>query len=127
MRELQQRQKFKRRLYSTPALLALLVVTILIARGTYSVWQKKVSSQAYVTSLEAKVAELNTEEVDVTQNMASLGTESGIEKEVKEKYNVAKEGEHVVILVDPTPTTTQEVGPEKSWFRRAWSAIISAL
>jgi cell division protein FtsB len=127
MRELQQKQRMKRRLYSTPALVLLAFITFLFVRGTYVVLEKKSESARSVELLEAKAVALRQKQVELTDNIESLKTAEGIEKEVKEKYNVAKEGERVVILVDREATTTDNTAVSKPWWQKAWSAIMSAL
>lgn len=127
MRELEQRQRRKRRLYSWPVLVLFLFVTFMFVRGTYGVFKKKFESQHDLQALEAQKQSLDAEQSELSNNIASLQTESGIEKEVKEKYNVAKPGEHVVILVDPEPTSTPEAATSTPWYRRFWNAIMGIL
>ena len=117
----------KRRLYSVPALLVLLFVTVIFIRGTYVVFTKKAASAQYVESLSAQQVSLNQEETQLTANIASLKTESGLEKEVKEKYNVAKDGEHVVILVDSNASTSSDATSTLPWYKKMWNAIIGSL
>ncbi len=127
MRELREKQQMKRRLYSWPSLILLAFITFFFIRGTYIVFLKKAESADYVKSLSQKSEDLNKKELDLSANIASLETESGLEKEVKAKYNVAKEGEHVVILVDQNSSAT-DTTPEKSpWWKNIWNAIISAI
>jgi len=127
MEELRKKQKLKKRLYSIPSLVVLLLITFVFIRGTYIVFQKKAESATYVTSLQAKELSLRTQETELESNIASLKTEDGLEKEVKEKYNVSKPGERVVILVDPKASSTAEAADSRAWYRRVWDAIISAL
>lgn len=127
MDELRKKQKLKKRLYSLPALILLAGITFLFIRGTYIVFEKKAESEQYVQALEKKSEDLQEEQAVLTQNIESLKTEEGIEKEVKEKYNVAKEGEHVVILVDRQATSTESASSSRAWYQKIWDAILSAL
>jgi cell division protein FtsB len=102
-------------------------ITFLFLRGTYIVFQKKVESAAYVSALSQKAEDLEKKRVELTANIASLETESGLEKEVKAKYNVAKEGEHVVILVDKSDEATNTAPEDPPWMKKFWNAIMSAL
>lgn len=127
MEELRRKQKLKKRLYSTPALVILVLITFIFIRGTYIVFTKKAESAQYVTALEAKETALKEEQSQLTQNIESLKTDAGLEKEVKEKYNVAKEGEHVVILVDKGSQATTTASSSRAWYQRFWDDIMSAL
>lgn len=117
----------KRRLYSIPALVILAFLAFLFVRGTYIVFKKKSNSGNSVVQLEAKVAALREKQAELTANIEGLRSGEGIEKEVKQKYNVAREGEYVVILIDEEATTTEVVAEDKPWWRRAWDGILSAL
>jgi len=127
MDELRKKQKLKKRLYSAPSLAVLLLITFVFVRGTYIVFEKKAESAEYVAALEVKAESLREKQAELTQNIESLKTEEGLEKEVKEKYNVSKPGEKVVILVDPKATSTDEAPDSRAWYQKAWDAIISAL
>jgi cell division protein FtsB len=126
MRELQQKQKIKHQMYSIPALLGLLLVTILIVKGTVGVLEKEQESAADVQALKAKLGDLSNEQTNMKTDIASLNTEAGIDEEIKEKFNVSEPGEHVAILLDPTNSTTSlPVAP--AWYKRMWNDILSAL
>lgn len=127
MRELQQKQKLKSRMYSIPALLLLALVVILIGKGTFGVIEKEQQSAADVNELKAKIATLTTEQLNMTDDIASLNTQAGVDEEIKEKFNVSAPGEHVAILVDSTNSGTSTATSTKAWYERAWDAIIGAL
>ncbi len=127
MRELQQRQKVKRRMYSVPALLVLVLFILLMIRGTWNVWNKRQDSINHVQELEAQSLELKERQKDLEEDIGYLKTEEGIDEEIKERFNVAKTGERVVIIVDPKNigSTTPEKG--LPWYKRIWNAIIPGL
>ena len=127
MREFQQKQKMRRRLYSTPVLILLAFITVLFIRGTYVVFTKKAESETYVKALSVKADTLTKKESQLTASIASLKTESGLEKEVKEKYNVAKDGEHVVILVDKQASSTGNGEENFPWYKKFWNVIMGSL
>lgn len=127
MRELQQRQKIKSRLYSIPALLALLVFAIFVAKGTVAVVQKETESAADVQALKTKIATLSNEQASMKDDIASLNTQAGIDKEIKEKFNVSEPGEHVAIIVDPANSTTSEATSTKPWYKIVWDDIMGVL
>ncbi len=58
MRELQQKQKLKQRIYSWPSLIALALVTVFILNGAYSVMKKRHDSIKYVEELRNKGREI---------------------------------------------------------------------
>jgi cell division protein FtsB len=127
MRELQQKQKLKSRLYSIPALLVLALFTIFVAKGMVGVIQKEQESAADVQMLKTKLTTLSTEQSSMKDDIASLNTQAGVDEEIKEKFNVSEPGEHVAILVDPTTTGTSSATSTDAWYKRVWDDIMSAL
>ncbi len=57
---------------------------------------------------------------EIATDIASLGTERGVEEAIRERYGVVKEGEKVINLVGEVATTTTEPAPT-SW----WQKVIS--
>ncbi|CAN5118576.1 hypothetical protein BH11PAT3_BH11PAT3_2940 [soil metagenome] len=118
MRELQQKQKAKQRLYSFPVLIILGLVTFLIAHGAYSVLKKKQESAVYVAELQTKVEDLSNHQYEVKSNISRLQTEEGIDTEIKKKFSVSKAGEHVVVIVDPRVPTSHVEATSTPWYTK---------
>jgi len=123
MRELEKKQKIKRRIYSWPVLICLLFGVLGLMRGAVAVLEKRALSERELENLQAKVIELKDREDKLQSDIKRLKTPEGIDEEIKEKFSVAEEGEKVVIIVDDKPeeaTTTVEIVP---WYRRFWNAV----
>ena len=126
MRELQQKQKIKRRIYSIPALIIFLVITILAIRGAYGVMMKDQESAKYVNDLKTQIATLSNRETQLKIEIARLGTSEGVDTLIKEKFSVSKAGEHVAVIVDqPTSLTSSSTGAiEQNWFQKLWRSFL---
>ncbi|MDQ3089661.1 MAG: septum formation initiator family protein [bacterium] len=124
MRELQKKQILKRRMYSIPALILLLVLVLLTVRGTWQVLEKRAESIKYVEALEERSKILEERKRELDEEVDYLETEAGIDEEIKERFNVAKMGEKVVIIVDPKPIATTTLSEDVPWYKRFWNAII---
>lgn len=127
MRELQRKQKLKKRIYSTPILVLFSLIVLLTARGTYDVMKKKHDSEQYVKDLEKQTAELENRQKELDQSVTYLKTEEGIDEEIKQRFNVARPGEHVVVIVDPKQLATTTRPENSSWWKSLWDAIIGFL
>lgn len=126
MKELQQRQQLKKRLYSLPALVFLVFATLLILRGTYVVIQKERESARMVKELQAKVSSLSERQEELKNNISKLETDEGIDAEIKERFSVSRPGEHVVVLVDQdTPEATST--PHKEPWYKIWMEKMKSL
>lgn len=105
----QQKRAFKAVLTS-PLLQGLLVVLIvLVGLSAYERYQmaqvmaeRRVATEQQLAALEARHAALE-------ERVEYLSNERGIEAELRRQYDVARQGEQVVVIVDPpAPETTIE-------------------
>jgi cell division protein FtsB len=124
MKELQQKQKIKRRLYSTPGLIVVFLITLLAIKGTYGVIQKDRESSKYVSDLKTKMADLTTRDTLLKAEISKLGTTEGVNTLIKEKFSVAEQGEHVAVIVDQSNRATTTSTEQKNWFQSLWQSFI---
>jgi len=125
MKELHQKQIAKRRLYSTPVLVALLILTGLIIRSTYNIAQKYLESAEHVDTLEQKANDLLNRETKLKTDIVRMGTDEGIDTEIKEKFNVVKDGGRVAVIVDEVNRASSTEIIKLPWYKKLWNAIIS--
>jgi len=88
---------------------------------------KKHASEEYVKNLQTESAELALRQKSLEEDINYLQTEEGIDEEIKERFNVSRAGEKVVIIVDPKPISTTTDNEGKIWYKRIWNAIIDFL
>ncbi len=124
MKELRDKQKIKRRLYSIPALVGLFVLTLLIIRGTYEVVKKQRESSRYVSNLKEKMIALSNREAELKTEIQKLGTDEGVESVIKEKFSVSKYGERVAIIVDRPSNSTTTAPKELNWLQKLWRGFV---
>ncbi len=126
MRELQQKQRIKHRIYSIPVLVGFMIIIIFVIRGTYGVVMKNRESAQSVNNLKAKMATLSDREAQLKAEIARLGTSEGIDTLIKEKFSVSKEGERVAVIVDESNTSvSSSTGETKiNWFQRLWRSFL---
>src|ERR1035437_1515309 len=124
MQELRQRQVIKRRLYSTLSLIFFTIITLLLIRGTYVVVLKELESSSKMKALNASKQSLVSRQAELKNSIQSIQTDSGIEKEIKEKFNVSKSGEHVVVIVDPKTIASSSMPISTPWYKKLWDSIM---
>ncbi len=118
MREFQEKQKIQKRIYSKTSILIVLVVVIFIFRGVLSVYAKERDSRMELSLLEKKKAELSDRLARVSMNNDRLKTEEGIEAEIRSKFDVVKQDEGVIVVVDeklPVPEEDTRGVMKKFW------------
>jgi len=124
MKELQRKHKIRRVLYSIPALILLLVLTIVLTRGAIRVMGKRLESAEYAKELEQRATALVLREQELEESIARLETEEGKEEEIRERFSVTQEGEYVAVIVDDRNASTTTVDTSLPWYKRLWDAII---
>jgi cell division protein FtsB len=101
MQEFRKKRVLRRRLYSLPVLIILAIILVFLIRGVWGMYQKASFSEEKRTLAEAEHAALEEKRASIEAEIASFNTETGIEREVRSKFDVAREGEQVIVLVDP--------------------------
>ena len=111
-------------MYSVPSLAALFVITFFLARGTWRVVNKEWESSERSSALAEKAAILVLREQTLKENISRLQTEKGIKDEIKLRFNVIEEGEHVAVIVDKRRGSSTTENSTLSWYKRFWVAIM---
>lgn len=124
MRELRQKQIIKHRLYSLPSLIIFGLITIFLIHGAYGVVKKGIESKSKINLLNEKKGNLLERQGELKDSIDSIQTEEGIDKEIKEKFSVSKEGEKVVVIIDPKPIATSTEEKVTPWYKKLWEGII---
>lgn len=98
---------WRRIVYSWPALAVLLLLVLLLGRATWRVSARW--GQVRNDALQARARYQETEErfKELGEEVKRLGTERGLEEELRRNFPVAKPGEEVVIIVDSKATTSR--------------------
>ena len=91
--------------------MAILFILLLIFAWSVIVFMGKMSiTRENKKIAESQVTELEEQKLKLTAEIAKLGTSSGIEESIREKFPVVKEGEGVIIIVEDE---NQSEVPEK--------------
>jgi len=105
-------------------LFILLIMAVLLIRSALGVMNKERESAKYVRDLELEVSNLSKREGELKEGIAKLNTEEGVNEEIREKFSVTQEGEHVAIFVDGSSATSSEDRTNLPWYKRFWHAIM---
>ena len=100
----------------------LLLSLVLVASRAAVLYQNERVGASEVMSLERELEELVAHRAELSAEIASLGTERGVEEEIRERFGVVKEGEKVINLVGEVATITAPIAPD-SWWQAVWIKI----
>ena len=103
------------------AVLLLCLVAVAV-RGVWGVYQKSQESHVLKIEAQAKLDDLKKREFELRSDISNLRSDRGVEAELRERYDLAAEGEGVVVIVDPPapppepkPTPFQRFKSMFSW------------
>lgn len=116
MREFEKKRKIKSRIYSTFSLIVLLIIAILILRGTVGVYLKHSQSQDKVDELSEQIQDFEKRKIYLEEQISDISSEYGVEKELREKFNIAKDGEEVIIILDDEGNEKEPNEPRGSFW-----------
>ena len=106
--------------YTKPALLVLVVVLYFLGTAVFERYSVEREMSARQVEAQAKQSELLKRKETLEERVEYLEGERGVEEEMRKHFDVAKEGEQVVILMGDTstqPTNETVETPKKTpWY-----------
>lgn len=123
-RDFQKKRQLQNRIYSKTTVVILAIVIVILLRATWNMYQANVESQNNFYRVSGQLTALRTREDDLNSEIARLNTEKGTEEEIRKKFNVAKEGEGVVYVVDAKQTAPAPA-PQTGFFGQLWSYVVN--
>ena len=120
MREFQQKRSI-RKIFSSPVVLALLATMLFfVARGTLSIYHKYYDSGDELQGAVVRLAKLQDRQTALAQAVKKLTTDSGVEAEIRDRFQVAKEGEREIVIVDATSSGVSNSQPRVNFLQKIW-------
>ena len=120
MREFEHKRKIRKILSSPLVLLPLAIILFFLIRGTWNIYLKNRDSGIELRLAEERLARLEERQSVLAAGIDRLSTESGIEGEIRDRFQMAKEGEKAVVIVDAPSKPVQLALPEESFLQKIW-------
>ena len=99
-------------------LIALIIVCAVFAKGTWGVYKKARFAKENRDIAEQELHELSERKIALEEELARLDTKRGMEEEMRQKFDVGYEGEHLIVLVDaPESTAVTPVENVSIWHK----------
>ena len=102
--------RVKRILYAPITIIVLAIVFVFLARAVFNSYRSEVRNRETLETIQAETDELANREAFLTNEIDRLQTDRGMEEALRNKFPVVKEGEHMVIIVEPD----EDVAPSRS-------------
>lgn len=121
MKEFQERSKIKRKKRSKILLLFMLLVFIFLVKGTFSAYTKERNSRIEVDRALKEKEVLDKRYQVMSEQSDALKSDIGIESEIRNKFDVVKEGEGVIVIVDKDMPIIEE--DKRGVLKRFWDSV----
>ncbi len=114
MLEFYERRKFKRFLYSPLTVGLLCIPLYVLSNAAWNAYAKEREAAHLRSEVVRELAEVRERESYLTAELDRATSERGIEQEMRQKFDVGKEGEEIIVLVgrNNTPTKTASTSDE---------------
>ena len=134
MFDFHEKRKIRSFIYSKVSIFALLLVAVLMSVSVYNRYTVADEMKAKLETKRSELSELQSRAQLLESKVEYMKDARGIEEELRNRFDVAKEGEQVVVLLDPergekkatssvSNGDNQETGETESFFARLkfWS------
>jgi len=122
MQKFQEKRRIKKVVYSIGMVAILLGIVFWLGGAVFDVYEKaKITKDRRLDAL-SELEELKKTEAELRARIDTLLNERGIEEAVREKFDVAKEGEKVIKIIDTQDihATDQSETEEIPWWKKFW-------
>ena len=100
MREFQEKRKFKKIVYSVWLQAILGIIFLALVFSAVKVYKKSRLSVKKFQEIKEEMAGLEKRNAELAAEAARLESESGREGEIRKRFDVAKPGEKIIVIVD---------------------------
>lgn len=116
MIDFQRKKQFKKIAYSKISFIILFLLVLLMGRATYDIYQKYQLSYDNYTGVKKNYDSLKTRQDMLDSEINRLKTDTGVEEEIRSRFNVAKPGETVVTIINGSSSTSTKQDDSKRGF-----------
>ncbi len=103
-----------------PIILGLMILATIsfLIFSNLKINKKRVELNVRIENLKKGIKVLEREKQDLSAKIFQVGTEDYLEKEARERFNLKKPGEEVVVILSPEEGQEEKLGEQKSFWQR---------
>lgn len=122
MREFQDKGKFKKIIYSRIFQTVFALVVLFLVFSTVKSYKKSKISANKAEETRKEVSVLEKRNAELAKDVANLESDSGKEREIKKRFDIARPGEKILIIVDKNGEDVKinNAGAKISFFSKVW-------
>lgn len=125
MLDFQQKRKIRSMAYSKVVIGVLFLFVLFMAHSTWTVYNKKMVSQEMKEISIKNVEELRLRNEELENKIKRLDTKSGIEEEIRLKFNVVKGDENMVVVVEDEERGNLATSSKSSFWQKIKSFFVN--
>ncbi len=108
-----ERRKLRRILHSKPMVVVILLITLFLANVAYNAWDKASIAKDKRMEVAAELGALQVREAQLRERIAYLETDKGKEEELRKQFDVGREGEYAIVVVEKEERVPLDANKEK--------------
>jgi len=123
--DLQERRKIKKILHSNAALATLAVLFAVLSVSVFKMYSRNKIASAKYNEVRRQLEDLQARKAQLESDIARFKSGEGMDEEIRKKFNVAKPGEHILVIVDKNKENDKmDNVAEGGFFSRIWGWIV---
>ncbi len=121
MREFEYKRKI-RRIFSSPiVLLVLAVVLLLLIRGVWGIYLKDRGAVADLGVTQERLERIKERSTGLSNAIQKLSTDTGVEAEIRDRFDLAKNGESAFVIVETADTLEPVASSSPTFLQKIWN------
>lgn len=116
MRGFREKRQWRALLHSRIALGVLVVLVLFLGKGVFGVGQTAWETYTLRKKQERTLEELEARAAALQAEIDRLSSERGLEEEIRGTFDVAREGEEVMVIIDPKNTKDEADAAQEGGF-----------
>ena len=113
MLKFQEKRKLMHIMFSKTTIILLLIIIVLMAFATYNAYQGKQEAIARRAVLTDEIERLEEREQALNNAISTLEDPRGVEAELRRRFDVAKEGEEVIVLIEKKKEALEQINTQQ--------------
>ena len=109
------RKNWRRTIAAKPVLLVMVILIFLLGQGVVNVYKKNEQAKDKVNKVLKQKEVLQKDYDALKKEMDTIKTNFGVEAELRRKFDIAKEGEELIVIVD-VEKEIETVEEKKTWW-----------
>jgi len=102
-----------------------IIIIIFLGNATWNVYQNYKDAKINEYRVSSQLDEVKGRESEILEKIDKLSTERGMEEELRKRFGVAREGESIIVVVEPDNVDLGGLGGENTDGIGLWERFIS--